>query len=331
MSSPSQQGPPALSRLPIAPEKKSRRKAGPLMLFLLVLLIIAVIGGVFVYTTNERGNFLLGKKSEPTVGQPAAQPPAPPKPGDVVLTVSGYVIPRERIEISPRFQATVIWIGVHKGDRVKKGDVIVRLDDAEYRAKVLESEGNLSRAQADLANAEANLKRQHVLSSKNIDSERALDDARRARDMALAQITVVQGQLAYARTYLEWCTIRAPINGTILEKLVEADELVTPMTFGGTHGPSTALVSMADLTDLQVEIDLNEADLAKIHPKQRCRISPEAYPDKRYNGYVAEIAPEANRQKGTLQIKVQVEQPDSFMTPELSAKVDFIRDATAAR
>jgi HlyD family secretion protein len=84
---------------------------------------------------------------------------------------------------------------------------------------------------------------------------------------------------------------------------------------------------MADLTDLQVEIDLNETDLAKIHPKQRCRISPEAYPDKRYGGYVAEIAPEANRQKGTLQIKVQVEQPDRFMTPELSAKVDFIREA----
>ena len=331
MSSPSQQGPPALSRLPIAPEKKSRRKAGPLMLFVLVVLVIAVIGGVFVFTTNEQGRFLFAKTSESAAGQAAGQPPAPPKPGDVVLTVSGYVIPRERIELSPRFQATVTWIGVHKGDRVKKGDVIVRLDDAEYRAKVLESEGNLVRAQADLANAEANLKRQYALSSKNIDSERALDDARRARDMALAQITVAQGQLAYARTYQEWCTIRAPINGTVLEKLVEADELVTPMTFGGTRGPSTALLSMADLTDLQVEIDLNEADLAKIHPKQRCRISPEAYPDKRYNGYVAEIAPEANRQKGTLQIKVQVEQPDSFMTPELSAKVDFLRDAAATR
>jgi HlyD family secretion protein len=329
MSSPSQPGPPALSRLPIAPEKKSRRKTGPLMLFGLVVLIIAVIGAVFLFTTNERGNFLLAKNPEPASDPTAAPPTAPPKTGDVVLTVSGYVVPRERIELSPRFQATVIWIGVHKGDRVKKGDVIVRLDDAEYRARVLEAEGNLARGQADLANAEANLKRQQVLSSKNIDSERALDDARRARDMALAQITVAQGQLAYARTYQEWCTIRAPINGTVLEKLVEANELVTPLTYGGTHGPSTALVSMADLTDLQVEIDLNEADLAKIHSRQRCRISPEAYPEKHYNGYVAEIAPEANRQKGTLQIKVQVEQPDVFMTPELSAKVDFLRDAAA--
>jgi len=331
MSSPSQQGPPALSRLPIAPDKKSRRKAGPLVLLLLVVLIVAGIGGVFVFTTNDRGILLLGKKTEPTPGQTVVQPPAPPKPGDVVLTVSGYVIPRERIELSPRFQAMVKWIGVRKGDQVKKGDVIVRLDDAEYRAKLLEAEGNLARAQADLANGEANLKRQLALSSKNIESERALDDARRARDMALAQITVAKGQLAHAQTYVEWCVIRAPISGTILEKLVEADELVTPMTFGGTRGPSTALVSMADLTDLQVEIDLNEADLAKIHLKRRCRISPEAYLHKHYNGYVTEIAPEANRQKGTLQIKVQVEQPDNFMTPELSAKVDFLRDAASAR
>ena len=331
MSSPSQKGPPALGRLPIPPEKKSRRKAGPLMLFLLVVLIVAGIGGVFVFTTNDRGSLLLPKKADPTPGQTVAQPPAPPKPGDVVLTVSGYIIPRERIELSPRFQATVKWIGVHKGDHVKKDDVIVRLDDAEYRAKLLEAEGNLARAQADLANAEANLKRQQALSSRNIESERALDDARRAREVALAQITCAKGQIAHAQTYVDWCVIRAPISGTILEKLVEADELVTPMTFGGTRGPSTALVSMADLTDLQVEIDLNEADLAKIHPKQRCRISPEAYPAKQYGGYVAEIAPEANRQKGTLQIKVQVEQPDRYMTPELSAKVDFIRDTAAVR
>ena len=81
-----------------------------------------------------------------------------------------------------------------------------------------------------------------------------------------------------------------------------------------------------DLNDLQVEIDLNEADLAKIHLKQPCRVSPEAYPDKSYRGTVTEIAPEAIRQKGTLQIKVQVQNPDHFLTPELSAKVDFIKD-----
>jgi multidrug efflux pump subunit AcrA (membrane-fusion protein) len=83
---------------------------------------------------------------------------------------------------------------------------------------------------------------------------------------------------------------------------------------------------MADLNDLQVEIDLNEADTPKVHLKQKCRISPEAYPEKQYDGTVAEIAPEANRSKGTLQVKVQVTKPDGFLTPELTAKVEFLAE-----
>ena len=110
----------------------------------------------------------------------------------------------------------------------------------------------------------------------------------------------------------------------VLEKLVDPGEMVTPQSFGGTRGPSTALLALADPNDLQVEIDLNESDLPKVSLNQKCRVSPEAYPDKAYEGYVAEVAPEANRQKGTLQIKVQIKNPDRFLTPELSARVDFL-------
>jgi len=129
-----------------------------------------------------------------------------------------------------------------------------------------------------------------------------------------------------ARTYVDWCTIRSPINGVVMEKLVDPNELVTPQSFGGTRGPSTALIAVADPKDLQVEIDMNEADLGKIAYNQKCRVSPEAYPEKFYDGIVAEIAPEANRAKGTLQIKVQIQNPDKFLTPELSAKVEFLKE-----
>jgi len=108
-----------------------------------------------------------------------------------------------------------------------------------------------------------------------------------------------------------------------VEKLVNPNELVMPQSFGGGRGPSTALLAMADPQDLQVEIDMNESDLAKVSLGQKCRVSPEAYSDKNYTGTVAEIAPEANRAKGTLQIKVQIHNPDKFLTPELSAKVNF--------
>ena len=98
-----------------------------------------------------------------------------------------------------------------------------------------------------------------------------------------------------------------------------------PQSFGVTRGPSTALIAIADPKDLQVEIVLSEADLSKVSMNQKCRVSPEAYPEKTYEGRVAEIAPEADRQKGTLQVKVQIHEPDRFLTPNLSAKVDFLR------
>jgi HlyD family secretion protein len=141
---------------------------------------------------------------------------------------------------------------------------------------------------------------------------------------AASSVKEIEGSLQWINTYIDWCTIRSPINGVVLEKLVDPNELVTPQSFGGTRGPSTALIAVADLKDLQVEIDLNEADVAKVYLNQKCKVSPEAYPDRVYDGYVAEKAPEASRQKGTLQIKVQIKNPDDFLTPELSAKVDFL-------
>jgi HlyD family secretion protein len=314
-----------LSRIQIPSEKKTRRKGGPIVMVAIVAVALVVGLVVFSLTRQTDRKPIPSKNiSLPTAGASPAAGVSPPKPGDAVLTVSGYVIPRARIEISPRFQGTVRMINVKKGDKVNKGDIMVQLEDDEYRARVLEVEGRLALAEANLTNAEINLKRQIDLARASVESQSALDDARRARDAAAAEITIARGQLELAQTYLEWCTIRAPINGTILEKLVDPDELVVPQSFGGTRGPSTALVSLADLNDLQVEIDLNEADLSKVHLNQRCQVSPEAYPDKKYTGHVAEIAPEANRSKGTLQVKVQVEQPDQFLTPELTAKVDFL-------
>ncbi len=317
-----------LSKLSIPAGKKSARKAGPTVVMVGVALVF-LVGGILFFSTRSSE-----RKPEPAPAGSAAAlaaaatnaVAAPVKSGDVVLTVSGYVIPRERIEISPRFQGTVKWIGVKKGDDVKQGDVLVPLEDEEYQARVKESSGRLAVAEANLGNARLNATRQGDLFAKKVANEQERDEAQRALRAAEAEWMAAQGALELAQTYLNWCTIRAPITGTILEKLVNPNELVTPQSYGSGSGPSTAFLAMADLTDLQVEIDLNEADTPKVKLGQKCRVSPEAYPDKAYTGRVAEIAPEANRAKGTLQIKVQVEQPDQFLTPELTAKVDFLAD-----
>ncbi len=252
--------------------------------------------------------------------------PAARTDDNVVLTVSGYLINRERIEISPRFLGVVKWIGVKKGDTVTNGQLIVQLDDAEYLARVHQAEGALATAKVAVAKAELFYQRIQKLSESSIESKQSLDDARLQLDSTRATVTQAEGELELARTFLDWCTIRSPIDGVILEKLVQPNELVMPQSFGGTRGFAPRWWRWLIRMTCRVEIDVNEADLSKISMNQKCRVAPEAYPDKTYSGHVAEIAPEADRSKGTLEIKVQIEKPDHYLTPELSAKVDFLKN-----
>ncbi|MFZ0709751.1 MAG: efflux RND transporter periplasmic adaptor subunit [Terrimicrobiaceae bacterium] len=294
-----------------------------------IIAIVLLIAAWFAWPRASDSKRLVAQ-TKPHPADSASPPPlstpmpSAPPPGGTLLTTSGYIINRERIELSPRFVGTVRWIGVRKGDPVKKGQVVVLLDDSEQRARVTEAEGRFSRAQASLQIAKTRFNRFKTLREQRVESEQQLDDAFAELNAAEAGLQEAQGLLDVARWQLEWTTIRSPIDGVVLEKLADENELVSPQSFGGDKGPSTALLAVADPKDLQVEVDLNEADLSKVSLAQPCRITPEAYPEQVYDGYVAEIAPEANRQKGTLQVKVQVKNPDRYLIPELSAKVDFL-------
>lgn len=317
-----------LEKLRIPSAQRKGRGVSALLIYGIVTL--ALVLGIFFAWPRAADKQRIVKPSEPYEGEkasPISAPstaPAPAAPGEVLLTTSGYIINRERIELSPRFVGIVKWIGLKKGDPVKKDQVVVLLDDAEQRAHLVEAEGRLARAQAALAIAQTRYNRLKKLREQRVESAQQLDEAEAELHAAEAGLREAQGLLEYARVQLEWTVIRSPIEGVVLEKLAEENELVSPQSFGGERGPSTALLAVADPKDLQVEIDLNETDLAKISLGQRCRVSPEAYPERSYGGHVAEIAPEANRQKGTLQVKVQIENPDHYLIPELSAKVDFL-------
>jgi len=338
----------ALDKLRIASEQK-RRPGGPVWL---IFGVIAVILGVIAFFAVPRASDSIrtGMKSSremvmdksdknlanrSTVMEEANRKttasstnPSGGSTGssseDFVLRTSGYIIARERIEVSPRFMGQVKWIGIKKGDSVTNGQVVVILDDAEYRARLADVDGQIAVANVAVEKARLDLRRAEELVRQKVEMEKSLDDSRLALASAEAQVRQLQGARQLIETWLEWCIIRSPVDGVVLEKLAEANELVTPQNFGGTRGPSTSLLAVADLNDLQVEIDVNEQELAKISLGQKCRVSPEAFPDHFYEGVVAEIAPEASRQKGTLQIKVQIRKPDQFLTPELSAKVDFL-------
>ena len=298
----------------------------------------------------------------------------------VILNATGYIVAAHTIDVAAKVVGKVLWIGVDKGDKVKQGQVLVRLEDDEYRAHELEAQGQLNnlkaklaelehgsrpeeiaKAKADVEQAKANLddagvtlKRTQQLVKEGVFPKQQLDDAQAKYDDAVArvaslqrtydlvkigprreqidamraQVQQAQGTLDYAKTQLEDTVITAPVGGTILDRNVEKGEFVTT-GFVGDKGAKGYVVSLADLNDLQVELDINQNDFAKLGPKTRGVVTTDAYPDRRYNGYIYQISPEANRQKATVQVKVQIENPDSYLRPEMNATVAFLGDAKA--
>lgn len=315
-----------LEKLRIRSEDKQRKRGTAWLIFGGVILATAIA----IYFAWPRSEERRLASATPPASSPAKSTSASTNvlsgsATDAVLTVSGYIVNRERIEISPRFLGVVKWIGVKKGDAVTNSQVVVLLDDAEQKARLLEARAQLANAKVAVEKAEIDYDRIRRLNAQNIETKQLEDDTRLRVEAAKASLQQAEAGVDLARTFLDWTVIRSPISGVVLEKLVDQGELVTPQSFGGGRGPSTAFLAVADLNDLQVEIDLNEADVAKVALNQECRVSPEAYPEKIYRGYVAEMAPEANRQKGTLQVKVQIRDPDKFLTPELTAKVEFLK------
>jgi HlyD family secretion protein len=298
-----------------------------------------------------------------------------------VLTVSGYVVAHHKIAVGAKVMGRVEWIGVEKGDKVQQGQVLVRLEDDEFRAQVNQAKANLAaaearhdqlragsrpqeklkdkaavlQAEANLRNAEAEFERVEYLHRAGVaskadldrataqrDTSRALlESARQASNMtdigprveeiraAQAQVQQMKAALDYAQTQLASTEIKAPVTGTVLQRIVERGEMVTPSAFGES-GARTSVVALADLNDLQIELDISQADFARLKMGQRAEIIPEAFPRLRYAGYIAEIAPEANRAKATVQIKVKVENPDEQLRPEMNARVNFLADAASA-
>ena len=297
-----------------------------------------------------------------------------------ILNATGYIVAAHKIELAAKVVGKVAWIGVDKGDKVRQGQELVRLEDDEYRARVLESQGQLNnlkaklaelehgsrpeeiaKAKADVAQARATvedakvtLDRTRSLADEGVMSKQARDDAQAKYDAAAAtaasleetyelvklgprkedldaaraQVREAQGSLDYAQTELNNTVIRAPISGTILERNVEKGEFVTT-GFVGDKGAKGYVVSLADLNDLQVELDISQNDFAKLGPRQPAIVTTDAYPDRKYQGYIEEIAPEANRQKATVQVKVKIEQPDDYLRPEMNATVTFFSTAKA--
>ncbi|HZQ17337.1 MAG TPA: efflux RND transporter periplasmic adaptor subunit [Terriglobales bacterium] len=299
--------------------------------------------------------------------------------GNVILTATGYIVAHHKINVNSKVTGRVKWIGVEKGDKVKEGQVLVRLEDDEFRAQYLQAKGaadsaraylqelqhgsrpeevaqarhNLDEARAALSDDKVTLDRTRQLFSQGVVSRQALDDAiakydsdqQRANSLnqsfqlsklgprteeierAKGALEQAEGQEDYAKSLLDATVIRAPVSGTILDRTAEKGELITAQFASSAEGgPQGSVVSLADLNDIQADLDIAQDDFAKLTPHQKAIVSVDAFPDLHWNGVIAEVSPEANRQKATIEVKVQILNPDSHLRPDMNTTVRFMAD-----
>jgi len=261
------------------------------------------------------------------------------------VTANGYVIARTRASVSSKVPGRLAFLGVDEGSFVKRDQIIARLENADYQAQVAQADANISTSRARLAEAQADhaqLERDaqrlrdirgqnpQLVSKQEVDAAetKVLTAAARER-AASADINAAQAALRFAQVSLENTVVRAPFTGTVLRKEAEVGEVVAPSVGGGlTRG---AVVTMADLASLEVEVDVNEAYIARVTSGQASRITLDAYPDTSFAGRVRQVVPTADRQRATVQVKVSITDRDPRILPEMGARVDFLEPESSVR
>jgi RND family efflux transporter MFP subunit len=290
-----------LASLRIPPRHRPRRPSWLRGLFSLVKWSVALAAVGF-----GASHLLKMRPREVTVTRVAMLTPAQ---AATTLTASGYIVARSKAEISPENVGRVVWLNLEEGQRVKKGDLVAKLNSEDLAAQLRQSEANLNNVQSDLARA------QRLVTDKIIpaqDFERLQWQQREA-----------VARMDYIRKQIEKTAIYAPIDGVVTVKKAFLGETVAPQGFGaGSAGATFAVI--VDFNTLEMEADINEGNLSKLTNAQPALIYLDAYPDKPYRARLRQIVPTADRQKGAVKVKIELLERDERVLPEMSARVAFL-------
>jgi HlyD family secretion protein len=249
-----------------------------------------------------------------------------------VLTGSGYVITRHKyIVIGTKILGQIVAEPIEEGQRVKVGDVLVRIDDRDYQAQLRQAYADRDLSEANIVLKRARAERLRELYRQGVQSKDSLDDAENQLSVAEAEYNKAIGAIDFAKFNVTQTVIRSPINGVVLQKYRELGDTITAFGQSPGGGGATDIAQLADLSDLRCEVDINESDIAKVKMGTPATVILDAYPDDPFPATVVKIYPEADRQKGTVKVEVRVLQPDlKVIKPEMSAKVTFQSITTQA-
>jgi RND family efflux transporter MFP subunit len=245
-----------------------------------------------------------------------------PTQANSVLAANGYVVAQRKAAVASKGTGRLVYLGVEEGDKVRKGEIIARLDDQDMVAALAKAKADLGVARADSFGTRNTLERTRKLFASNLASQADLDAAESQYLRVRANIVSARAAVEQANVAMEYTRIRAPFDGTVLTKDADVGEIVAP--FASSANSRGAVVSMADMGSLQVEADVSESNITRVSVGQPCEITLDAYPDVRYRGTVHKIVPTADRAKATVMTKVAFTRLDERVLPDMSAKVAFL-------
>jgi RND family efflux transporter MFP subunit len=260
-----------------------------------------------------------------------------PSQAIALLNATGHVSAARRASVSSKATGRLEWLGVQEGQRVARDEVIARLENRDVAAQRDQAAAGVEAARANLLQAEAeaadaaralararDLAQRHFISDAEVDSAAARNDKARASTAAFAaQVGVAQANLHAAQVAVDQTLIKAPFGGVVLTKNANVGDILTP--FSAASGTTGAVVTMADMSTLEVEADVSESSIAEIGVGTPGEISLDAFPQLRLAGSVSRIVPTVDRAKATLTVKVRFDETDPRVLPDMSAKVTFLK------
>ena len=259
-----------------------------------------------------------------------------------VLNASGYVTARRRATVSSKVTGKVLEVFVEEGKAVKKGQVLARLDDSQIRASLSVAEAQLAAAQrgaaedeARLKQAQLNLDRRARLIKEGVVGRAEVDDAQGDVDsltariaMAQQQVRVAEAQVTARQTDLTDMVVRAPFDGIAISKDAQPGEMISPVSAGGGF-TRTGICTIVDMTSLEIEVDVSETYINRVHGDQKVEAVLDAYQDWKIPAHVITTIPSADRQKATVKVRIGFDQLDPRILPDMGVKVSFLREEEA--
>jgi RND family efflux transporter MFP subunit len=239
------------------------------------------------------------------------------------LDATGYVVARRQATLSAKILGKLVEVNVEEGQKVASGQIVARLDDSNYAAALRQAQAQAAQARASFADAVPIFERYRRLRAQNAISTDAFENQRLAYDTARTQRDVADAAVTLARSYENDTVIRAPYAGVVTDKAAQIGEIVAPAAAGGGF-TRTGIATIVDMDSLEVEVDVSENYIDRVHAGGDTSVRLDAYPDWGIPASVIAVIPTADQSKGTVKVRIAIHAKDSRILPQMGARVAFV-------